>query len=373
MSTSSTTATLISSPRALTTGADGVRWRDLIAELGAEIAHPLTLALERVNALTSTGRIDRAGLRLLREEIETSRQLGMTAQLLARFASAGLAQSRERVALLDTLQSVLLHRKRQTDARGISVQPAQTPVDVIVDASLMFSLLNTLLDWALTQTRSAIDLVIGVDPWKGHARLTCRFTLIAADSATPAPPLDSLTWRLLEQTAVTMQLGLARQVNDRAVTVTLEFALPANADIEGVSLVDLDQGFDSSINSKPLAGSHVVVIASRRGMRTRIRDALHAMGLIVDMVASIDEAADFCSDGLPHAIIVEGILHGERFDRFCADIRAEVPGFPFIDIVEEGQDFNVSDNSGAERARVGRDALEAALPSVLMFELSKTL
>lgn len=346
-----------------------------MAELGAEIAHPLTLALERVNALTSSGKIDRAGLRLLREEIEAARHLGMTAQLLARFASAGLSQSRERVALLDTLQSVLTHRKRETDARGISVQPTATPVDVIVDASLMFSLLNTLVDWALTQTRSTIDLVIDVDPWKGHARLTCQFALIAADPATPAPPppLDTLTWRLLEQTAMTMHLGLARQVNDRAVTVALEFALPANADIEGVSPVDLDQGFDSSINSKPLAGSHVVVIASRRSMRSRIGDALRHMGLIVDMVASIDEAADFCRDGLPHAIIVEGILHGERFDRFCADIRAEVPGFPFIDIIEEGNDFNVSDDTGAERARVGQDALEAALPSVLMFELSKTL
>lgn len=371
MSDSSTTATSIPSQRTPTT--DGVRWRDLIAELGAEIAHPLTLALERVNALISSGRIDRAGLRLLREEIETARQLGMNAQLLARFASAGLAQSRERVALLDTLQSVLTHRKRETDARGITVQPTATPVDVIVDASLMFSLLNTLIDWALTQTRTAIALVIEVDTWKGHARLSCRFALLPIDAAAPPPPLDTLTWRLLEQTAATMHLGLARQVNDRAVTVTLEFALPANADIDGVSPVDLDQGFDSSINSKPLAGSHVVVIASRRSMRTRIRDALHHMGLIVDMVTSVDEAVDFCSDGLPHAIIVEGILHGERFDRFRADIRAEVPGFPFIDIVEEGKEFNVSNDTGTERARVGQDAIEAALPSVLMFELSKTL
>jgi hypothetical protein len=353
---------------------DGVRWRDLIAELGAEIAHPLTLALERVNALTSSGQIDRAGLRLLREEIEAARQLGMTAQLLARFASAGLAQSRERMALHDTLQSVLTHRKREIDARGISVQPEATPVDVIVDASLMFSLLNTLIDWALTQTRSAIELVIDVDNWKGHARLICRFEL--ADAGTPAPPItpiDTLAWRLLEQTAVAMNLGLARQVNDRQVAVTLEFALPANADIEGVSPIDLDQGFDSSINSKPLAGSHVVVIASRRSMRARIRDALRHMGLIVDMVDSIDEAVDFCSDGLPHAIIVEGILQGDRLERFRADIRAEVPGFPFIDIVEEGNEFNVSDDTGIERARVGQDAIEAALPSVLMFELSKTL
>ena len=368
----STTATIpvLLAPSA---GSDGLRWRDLIAELGAEIAHPLTLALERVNALTSSGKIDRAGLRLLREEIETARQMGMTAQLLARFASAELVQSRERVALPTTLQTVLAHRKRETDARGVAVQPTATSVEVIVDASLMFSLLNTLIDWTLTQTRSAIDMAIAVDTRRGHARLTCRFQRIAADAVSPLPALDSLTWRLLEQTAATMHLGLAREVSEQGVTVALEFALPANADIDGLSRIDLDQGFDSSMNSKPLAGSHVLVIASRRDMRTRIRDALRHMGLIVDMVASIEEAVDFCRDGLPHAIVVEGILHGERFNRFCADIRAEVPGFPFIDIVEEGKEFNVSDDNGAGGARVGQDAIEAVLPSVLMFELSKTL
>ena len=64
------------------------RWRQVIAELGAEIAHPLTAALERIQALISSGRIDRSGLRSLRDEIEAARQVGMTAQLLARFANA---------------------------------------------------------------------------------------------------------------------------------------------------------------------------------------------------------------------------------------------------------------------------------------------
>jgi hypothetical protein len=297
----------------------------------------------------------------------------MTAQRLARFATAELTQSRERIALQESLQSVLVHHKHATDGSGISVQHATTPVDVIVDASLMFSLLNTLIDWVLTQTSSTIDLVIDVDRWRSLARLTCRFELIDAAGLTPAPPLDTLTWRLLEQTALTMQLGLGRQVNDRDATVTLEFALPANTDIEDVKPVDLDQGFDSSMNSKPLAGSHLLVIASRHNIRARIHDTLRHMGLIVDMVASIDEAADFCNDGLPHAIIAEGILHGDRFDLLCADIRAVVPGFPFIDIAEEGKEFNVSDGSKAERARVGQDAIEAALPLVLIFELSKTL
>ena len=53
-------------PRPTSTGLDNGRWRLLVAELGAEIAHPLTAALERIHALISSGRIDRTGLRALR-------------------------------------------------------------------------------------------------------------------------------------------------------------------------------------------------------------------------------------------------------------------------------------------------------------------
>jgi hypothetical protein len=47
-----------------------VRWQDLLGQVGRELAEPLTAALERVSTLTTTGRIDRHGLRALREEIE---------------------------------------------------------------------------------------------------------------------------------------------------------------------------------------------------------------------------------------------------------------------------------------------------------------
>lgn len=368
-----------SAPHPTPAGHNDGRWRLLIAELGAEIAHPLTAALERIHALTSSGRIDRAALRALRDEVAAARQVGMTAQLLARFANRQLQQSRERVALADSLQSVLTHRKRETETRGIALQPTLTPAEVIADASLAFSLLNTLLDWALVHARSRIDFMLDMHGRKSRVALICRFELptppAAAGGVGTAEPraLDSLTWRLLEQTAAAMNLGLSRAQVGRAVAVHLEFALAAPSDLDGRTLVDLDEGFDSTINSKPLAGSHVLVVTSRREVRTRVRDAIRNMGLLVDLVGSIEEAVDFCRDGLPHALIIEGILHGERCDRLCAEIRAEVPGFPFIDIVEQGTEFSVSDADRNPRAWVGQEAIESALPPVLTFELSRTL
>lgn len=75
------------------------RWPELVGALGAEIASPLTAALERISALTTTGRIDRQGLRALREEVETARQIGIASQQLARLASGRIRQSHERIDL----------------------------------------------------------------------------------------------------------------------------------------------------------------------------------------------------------------------------------------------------------------------------------
>lgn len=354
------------------------RWHDLVAQIGAEIAAPLTAALERINTLTSTGKIDRAGLRALRDEVEGARQAGMIGQQLTRFASGRLRQSHERMQLADVLNGVIAHRSRETAARGIVLTPSLKPAEVMVDASLLFSVLNSTVDWALANAQSEIDFAIDIKTWPAHARVTCKFAHRAIDALTDGPAataprgLDSLTWRLIEQTAWTMGLVVERRDEAHLTTLTLEFPRTASTKIEGVSALDLNDGFAPSTNSQPLAGSHVLVIASRREMRVLIRDALRNMSLIIDFVNSVQEAAAFCREGLPHAVIIESIQAGERFAHFREELTKEVPDFVFIEIIEEGSTFQMSGfDGGTSMARVGREVLASSLPSALMFELSK--
>jgi hypothetical protein len=357
-------------------GAGAEHWQALVAEIGSATAAPLTAALERIHALVATGRIDRAGLRALREEVESARQAGMVGQQIARFASARLRQSHERMQLADTLSGALSNRTRETVARGVVFKPTLKAAAVIVDASLLFSLLNTTIDWALEHAKSAIEFKIDVKSWPMHAVLTCRFAHRQPDlTETPQPPmLDTLTWRLLEQTARTMALPLQRDDDDAGTTtLTLEFPRVAGDVLEGVTATELDEGFAPSTNSKPLAGSHVLVISSRRELRVQVRDALRNMGLIIDFVNTVDEATEFCREGLPHAIIVESIQRGERFASLRDGIVAEAPDFVFIELIEQGNTFEMSGFSGSSIARVGRDVIESSLPSALMFELSKGL
>jgi len=356
--------------------ADRERWHALVSQMGAEIAAPLTAALERINTLTSTGRIDRQGLRELRHEVEAARQAGMIGQQLTRFASGRLRQSHERLQLAEVVNSVLAHRGRETQARGIVLRPSLKAAEVIVDASLLFSLLNSMFDWSLANAHSQIELAIDIKQWPAHARLHCRFANRPADTLDAEAPLhglDSLAWRLLEQTAWTMGLIVERNDNAGITALTLEFPRTVSSEIEGVSALEINDGFAPSSNSQPLAGSHVLVVASRREMRLQIRDALRNMSLIIDFVNSVDEAVSFCRDGLPHAIVIESIQNGERFAAFREDITDEVPGFVFIEIIEEGSAFQMSGFDGPSMARVGRDVIASSLPSALIFELSKAL
>ena len=361
--------------------ADLERWRSLVGEIGAEIAGPLTSALERIAALATSGHIDAQGLRALREEVENARQVGIEGQQLARLASGRLRQSHERAQLPEMLSGVLAHRAREIAARGIKVTlPVVTPAEVLVDAPLLFSLLNTTLDWALGCARSTIELRIDLKPWPVQARLACHFAHRPVDqlddgAATPNEVclLDSMHWRLLQQTAWAMGLPFERTVDASGTTLTLEFPRTVNEAMQGVSAVEIDDGFAPSINTKPLAGSHVLVVAHRREVRLQVRDALRHMGLIVDFVSSVEEAAEFCRDGLPHAIVVESVLCGDRFAELRQDIAAEVPRFVFIELVEDSQAFQMSGIGEAGIARVGRDMIAKSLPTALLFELSHGL
>jgi hypothetical protein len=355
-------------------------WRDVVSEMSAEIAGPLTTALDRVQTLVTTGRIDRASLRALGDEIQRARQISMSGQQLARLASGQLRQTPERLPLTDTLKDALTQRARETQARNIHFKQVLRPVEVIVDASLLFSLLNTLLSWSMEHTQSSVELRIDIKTWPAHARLMAKFAYRPADQhidrdaeAHAQAVLDSMTWRLVQQTAWTMGLPIERKVEGPDVHLGIEFPRTVSNQLEGMSAIELDQGFSPSLHSKPLSGSQVLVVASRRDVRVQVRDAIRNMGLIVDFVNSVDEAREFCRGGLPHAIVIESVLRGDRFNELRGEVASEDAEVVFIEIIEEGNTFEISGFGGLSMARVGRDAILTSLPSALMFELAKTI
>ena len=358
----------------------------LIAQLGSEVASTLSSALERVAALAATGRIDRDSLRALRDEIDLARRAGIMGQQVVRLGNGRVQLARERLDLTALLREALLQRSREIDARGIEVRQVFAAAEVMSDATLLFSLLQTLLDWTFEHAVSRIDLKLDIKSWPSHARLATAFAhrqpdAVDSSSASTGPEgearLNTMSWRLLQQTALV--LGLVVQRKDTPGTTELVFEFPETlaARLPGLDSMEAaaDPAVASSVahahNSQPLAGRHVIVLAARREVRNVVREALRPMGLMVDFVASVDEAREFCADGLPHAMIYEASLAGERFERLRTEMLAEVATLPFIRIAEQGKAFEVLNLGGRQFASVGRDAIIEALPAALMFELSR--
>lgn len=357
-------------------------WRELIGQIGSDVGQSLSSALERVTVLATTGKIDRAGLRALREEIEQARRAGMIGQQLARIASGRIRQAPEQLALTQMLRDVLVQRGREAAARDIELRQALRPAEVIADATLLHALLQALMDWSLEHARGAIQFRVDMRAWPQLARLSCQFNHVAppqdpTDSPEtrpdPTSPLDTMSWRLVQQVAWTLGLAIERSDTAGRTSLSLDFPNTVHEQIEGVTAVELDPDYAAATNSKPLAGHHVLMLASRRDLRADLREAVRHMGLVVDFVNTVEEAEEFCRDAMPHAIVFESTLVGERFDRLTQSLRADMPGFALIQIADEGAAFKLSGEGPGGQAVVGRDTVLQSLASALIFELSKAM
>ena len=353
-------------------------FRELVGQLGREITAPLASALERVTAFAASGRIDRAGLRALRAEIEGARRIGLSAQQISRFASGRVRQQQQRLNLTQTLRDALAQRARETASRGIDLHQDLKSAEVIIDAAMLSALLQALLDWSFEHARSHIEFRIDVKTWPVHARLACRFAYIPADelpgqdsAAAAAPSLDTIAWQLLRRLVHALGLKLQRDLSGGSTLLTLEFPRTVDPGLLTLSSLELDDGPSAGPSSQPMVGRHVLVIASRRETRNSVRETLRPMGLMLDYVATIDEAREFCCGGLPHAIVYEAALAGENFAKLRAEWSREVPSLAFIEIAEQGRDLAVNDLGGQRTSRIGRDVITSALPNALIFELAQ--
>jgi CheY-like chemotaxis protein len=355
----------------------------LVAQLGSEVAANLSTALERVTALAATGKIDRAGLRALRDEIDRARRAGIMGQQVVRLSSGRVQLANERADLTGLLSEAVRQRGREIDARGIEVRQTFAPAEVMSDTTLLFSLLQTVLDWSFEHAVSRIDLGVSVQAWPAHACLTVGYqhqqpdeVVVPAKGAAPAEEarLNTMAWRLLQQTVGVLGLELERKDTPGKTAVRIEFPNTLAPRLASVMPAPAPAGEDRDShahNSQPLAGRHVMVVAARREVRNVVRSALRPMGLMVDFVTSVEEAHQLVADGLPHAVVYEASLADGRFEKLRAEMLAEVPTLVFVRIAEQGKAFEVLNQGGRQFASVGRDAIMVALPEALTFELSR--
>jgi hypothetical protein len=161
------------------------QWPGLVATLSEQAVESSNLILRALDFLVGAGRLRRAEAKALTDSLYRLRDTSLRAQQITRLAGGRIRQAKDRVSLAEVVDGLLRERRDEFAAKDAAVQADVAAVDVLLDPPVAVSLVDTLLDWALSFSRS-VQLDVQPPQPGGTARLVARVAL-----PQPAPTIPS--------------------------------------------------------------------------------------------------------------------------------------------------------------------------------------
>ena len=346
---------------------------ELVGQFGAEMAEPINTMHNIVQAFNQSRHMSHAQMALLVSSVETALNVTRQSQQIARLAEGRLRQSHERIRLDELLHQTLSEQGPALQARGIEIHRNIKPVEIIIDPGLLTSLVEAALTWGCSQGKRVV-VSLGIKNWPEHGILAIKASN-PPGSLVPKANADTLAWQLLVLTAQVMGVTVEREITANGEAMLLmEFARTVKQ-LEGLTAVEMDASGDSSFHNgtKPMAGMRILLISNDPLVRGEVDEAGRLLGLMVDKVASVEQAGRYVKLGMPHLIIIDERLNDDSFIRLQNDITSTDPNLGFIEIADESNTFEMSSWMSDSMTRVSRDVMRAQLPSVLTLELARAL
>lgn len=332
---------------------------DIVGQVAAQVAAPLTRALERVNGLMAGHCLSATELQCLNDEVACARRVGIVGQQIARLASGVVRQVQEPIDLTHMLLELLNERRQSAGNAGIEFLDTLANATVMGDTGLAGTMLGAMLDWCGECALTPAELRLDARPTAAQAILICRFS--SRPDALDAR--DPLVWHLMQFAANAMGVKLKLETTNTQTLLTALF--------EHLVLMPQTDTQTISSDTRLLAGRQVLVMAPSRDIRNQVRMAVQGLDLMVDYVTSVDAARDYCADGLPHAVVYASTLAGAPLDRLRRSLLSDAGAPPFIEIAAQGHGFEPVAPGDTAIAKVGLDGLAQALPAALIIELSR--
>ena len=346
----------------------------LAGVIGSGLSEPLAAMQYVLHEFTRTRSINRSQLTLLESSLEAARRVAMQSQQIARLATGRLRQSHERLKLDELLRDALLQRAKIFQQRGVEVYQSLKPVEVIVDAGLLSSLIDTAIDWAMSVGHRLV-VTLEMKNWPEHGMLLIKVSdsVGGGVSSEGQPESDNLTWYLFTEIAHAMGIPIDRVTSTNESSLMVEFPRTVKR-LEGLTAVEVDTGGDSvNSESKPLAGHRVLVITDDEKLRFDINLVCRSMALVADAVPNTRQGVRFCELDAPHLVIIDQRVRDHIFDELREDLRKTDPNYPFIEIASESNTLEMAGWMSDSMTRVSRDSLRAQLASILVMELAKVM
>lgn len=342
--------------------------------IGSQLSEPLAAMQHVLRQLEQTSNCTSSQVRLLKASIDAASIIAKQSQQISRLASGRLRQAHERLRLDVVLRRHLHERADAFQRHGVELYTSLKSVEVIVDASLLNSLLDAALDWSVSMGQRLV-ITLEVKNWPENGLLFIRTSQSVATAASQADSMDGQTlgWYLLSETGHAMGVSVEKVAMDQELNLLIEFPRTVKR-MEGMTAIELDTGFDSlNSESKPLAGHRVLVITNDEAMRVEVLNICRRMGLAVDFCPSTAQGMRFCELDRPHMVVVDQRVKDHVFEELRTDLRNTHPNYPFIEIASESNTLEVAGWMSDSMTRLSRDSLRSQLPSILALELSKVM
>lgn len=346
----------------------------LAGVIGFELSEPLATMQYVLGAITEAQSINHAQITLLESSLEAARTVAMRSQQIARLAGGRLRQSHEQLKLDVLLREALLQRTKIFRQRGIEIYQSIKPVEVIVDAELLSSLIESAIDWAMSIGRRLV-ITLEMKNWPEHGMLLIKAGQAVGGgvSSEGQPENDTLIWYLFSEITHTMGLTMDRVISTKEVSVMVEFPRTVKR-LEGLTAIEVDtRGESLDSESKPLAGHRVLVISDDKKLCFDIEGICYGMGLVVNAALNTSQGVRFCERDVPHLVIIDQRVRDHIFDQLREDLRRTEPHFPFIEIANEPNTFELAGWMSDSMTRVSRDTLKSKLSAILVMELAKVM
>jgi hypothetical protein len=355
------------------------QWPHLVAALSEQAVESSNLLLRALNYLVGAGRLRRSEAKALSDAMHQLRSTSLRAQQITRLAGGRIRQARERVDLSELVRHVLHDRASEVEAAGVTVSSELQPVDVLLDPPVAISLVNAILDWAMSFSKQ-IHVMLSPADIPGPAQLKVRVVTPApAHAAQPtgvawtARPRgrrlnDGLHWMLLRQIAASSSLELTRARADGAALLTIDFP-QTFLSTEGMSCLELTGGGDS--DAAPLRETWVLVVARDDRIRGEAIDALRKMGIDALAASDFAQAKATMRDTRPSVLVTAYDVPHDEIARFRHEVLGGEERCPLVEITRDLPSFHLSGFDRFETPKVGREQLTAELPPTVLFELVK--
>jgi hypothetical protein len=292
--------------------------------------------------------------------------------LLGNIASERIRHAHEQVSLDTVVNTALDQRSPALRTRGMEVYRSIKPVMVVVDLDLVSMLVDAAIDWS-GEIGQRLIVSLEVKSWPAHGLLKLKSVVTSTRPGSQIPldgQAEKLSWYLVNEIASAIGATLDRVASPDETLLLIEFPRTVHQ-MEGLTAMEVDTGAGQP--SRMLAGHRVLIVTSDVRLREDVKLVCRSMGLLMESVPSSLLALRACETECPELIIVDERFKDDTFEKLRADLLAQLPNFPFIEIAYDCNTLSMAGWMGDGMTRVSRQALTADLPQAVAMEMAKVL